>query len=329
VERYVTLHRIAAAAILQTAVGYAQRWRRRINPKWCEATMITDVCRPLARKIVTVTGAGRGIGAACARIIGQLGGAVLVNDIDRDAAAEVAREIVSGGAKAVPDGSDISSWVGCRSAIAACVDAFGRIDGLVNNAGIMRVDHVGDLSAESLEMMLAVNVVGVIGCSVHAIEAMRRQGGGAIVNLISGAYAGKENLAVYGATKGAVASFTFGCAVDLAKEGIRVNGVAPVGETQMRAAMDRFREEHGIAPASDSRPSPENNVPLIAYLLSDQAKAVQGQIYRVNGRRISVLSHPAALETVESDIDWTFGSVADAFDRSLLACQQPLGIPMN
>jgi NAD(P)-dependent dehydrogenase (short-subunit alcohol dehydrogenase family) len=291
--------------------------------------MITSVCQPLKGKKVTVTGAGRGIGAACARTIAQLGAAVLVNDIDSEAAAEVAREIVAAGGRAVPDGSDISSWAGSRSAISACIDAYGTIDGLVNNAGIMHVDYVGDLDAAHLEMMLAVNVVGVIGCSVHAIGAMRRQGGGAIVNLISGAYAGKENLAVYGATKGAVASFTFGCAVDLAKDRIRVNGVAPVGETHMRGVMDRFRERKGISPASDSRPSPENNVPLIAYLLSDQAETVQGQIYRVNGRRISVLSHPVALEKVDSDNDWTFGSVADAFDQSLLAFQQPLGIPMN
>lgn len=281
----------------------------------------------LEGKVVAVTGAGRGIGRACAEGLARLGASVVVNDIDGEQASETAAAIRDEGGRAVASHGTIADWAGAAALIEQTQDAFGSIDGLVNNAGLFRVASVEEMAEAYLDAMIRVNIVGTIACAVHAIRAMRKAGTrGSIVNITSGAQAGQPALSAYGATKGAVASFTYGCAVDLHGTGIRVNAVSPLGETRMRGVMDAFRAALGTGAPSFVRPSPANNVPVIAYLLSDRAADIAGQVVRIDGARMSIMSHPAiCLPYGEAD-EWTPECVAAAFDTTLRALRQPLGV---
>lgn len=280
----------------------------------------------LRDKVVIVTGAGQGIGEACARALAAEVARVVVNDIDAARADAVVEALRAQGAQAVASHDDISTWDGAGTLIEVATKTWGRLDGLVNNAGRMMVARVEDMAPADLNAMIGVNVVGTIACAVHAIRVMRSQGAGAIVNITSGAHAGQPNLSAYGATKGAVASFTFGAAIDLQGTAVRINAVSPIGETGMRGVMDAFRASNGQALSRDAGPPPENNAPVILYLLSEASRHVHGQIVRVDGPRLSIMSHPAICSPSAFNEHWALQGVSDAFADILSARQQPLGI---
>jgi NAD(P)-dependent dehydrogenase (short-subunit alcohol dehydrogenase family) len=174
--------------------------------------------------------------------------------------------------------------------------------------------------------MVEVNVLGTAFCSTHAARAMRGRTG-SIVNLTSGAQTGLRGAGIYGATKGAIASATYGWAVDVAGTGLRVNAVSPVAETRLSSATDAFRVETGIAPLrSGPRPGPEANAPVVSFLLSDLARDVNGQVLWILGRRLSLMTHPAVLAPVLERDEWSVESIAAAFRTELGRRQQQLGI---
>ena len=282
----------------------------------------------LAGKAVVITGAGRGLGAAYARHAAHLGAAVIVNDIDARRAEQSAQRIVAQGGRAIAAPGDVSSWDFADRLVASCVEAFGTISGLVNNAGILRPARLEDLSETDLRQMLAVNLVGTIACARAAVLRMRRLGlGGSIVNVASGAQAGDIALGAYGATKGAVASLTYSWAMELRGSGIRMNAVSPLAETDMArqnahlmAAQAAAREVQYAA-----LPDPDISAPVVSFLLSDAAAPVTGQVVRIAGRLLSYVSHPMIAAPVLED-DWSFARVSEAFSRTLTARQHKLGL---
>ncbi|RVT94250.1 SDR family NAD(P)-dependent oxidoreductase [Sphingomonas crocodyli] len=278
-------------------------------------------------KAIVVTGAGRGIGAAYATALGAAGARVVVNDIDAEAAEAIADQIRSDGGDAIAEPSDIARPEKAAALIERCVAAFGAIDGLVNNAAIMIPARLEQDRLESLRAMIDVNIIGTFNCARAAIEPMLAAGKGAIVNVTSGAQTGQTALGGYGATKGAVASFTYAWAGELAGSGVRVNAISPMAASAMSGVMGSYLREQGVVrTAGPAMPAPETNAPLMVYLLSDRAAGITGQIVRIDGTRLSLMTHPAIRAPIIERETWTPDAIADAFDATLAANQLPTDV---
>lgn len=282
----------------------------------------------LAGKVVLVTGGGRGIGSAYARLAAAEGATVVVNDIDEQPARHVVDQITEAGGRALAHVGDVSEWTAAESAVGAAIAGFGALDGLVNNAGLFTMDRPDRQDEASFRRIVEVNVLGVAFCGMHAIRHMSARGQGSIVNVTSGAHAGMEGMAAYGASKGAVASLTYGWAVDLQGTGVRVNAISPLGGTRMINEIDRFYQvpdgERGRA-RRDS-PAPEANAPAVIYLLSDLAAGVHGQVVRVDGDVLSLVSHPRNILPTVPGAAASIDSVEEAFAGPLRDWLQPLGL---
>jgi len=258
----------------------------------------------LAGKAIVITGAGRGLGRAFAEAIVAAGGGVVVNDIDADLAAEVAAELRESGGRAVPSGASVASWEQSAALIDACVQAFGRVDGLVNNAGMFHTRSPLQQQERELRDIVEVNVLGAMFAGIHAMRAMGPTGGGAIVNIGSEAMFGYSMMGAYATTKGAIASLTYAWSHHLRETGVRVNAVAPNAQTRMTP----FGPDGNPLP----RPAASSVAPLVVHLLSDDAAAINGRILKFNGTTLAPVI-PAMLseESVRRD-SWTVADVAAA-----------------
>jgi NAD(P)-dependent dehydrogenase (short-subunit alcohol dehydrogenase family) len=277
----------------------------------------------LADKAVVVTGAGRGLGAAYARAIAAAGGAVVVNDVDGDAAARVVEEITAAGGVAVAHVADVSSWQAAAELIDRCVAEYGAVDGLVNNAGYFSLSRPQDQQEEPVRRSLEVNVFGAVACGVHALRHMVRAGRGSIVNVTSGEAMGKPASAIYGATKAAVATLTYSWAEDVRAAGVRVNAVSPNADTSMAQV---YREFFGDLGRQNAGLPPEVNAPLVVYLLSERSREVTGQVVRLFGEELMLCTHPAILEPVLRRAEWTVEAIEEAFATDLIHRLQPPGV---
>jgi NAD(P)-dependent dehydrogenase (short-subunit alcohol dehydrogenase family) len=241
----------------------------------------------LRGKVALITGAGSGIGEATARVFAAHGAALVLADVTPDGVEPLADELAAGGAPVRTHVGDVSHDAEARAMVAAAVEAFGGLDVLVASAGVFLDARVEDVTEAGLDHVLAVDAKGTFLTCQHAIAAMRTRGrGGAIVCLssISG-LAGQERQSAYGAAKFAVSGLTMHLAVECAREGIRVNAVAPgtiataglsfVPEDKQRAMraahpMGRFGEPEEVARA-------------ILFLASDDASFVSGVVLPVDG----------------------------------------------
>ena len=277
-------------------------------------------------KAVVVTGAGRGIGRAYAHLAAQEGASVVVNDIDGDLAEGVTSEIRATGARATAAIADISEWAGAEAAINRCVEEFGAIHGLVNNAGLFAMADGWELEESHVRDLVNTTVVGVIACGTFALRRMVDQGFGSIVNIVSGAHFGMPHMSVYGATKGAVASLTYTWALEVEGTGIRVNAVSPLARTRMSESTADFYRSHGLGVIdSEGSPAPEVNAPLVVYLLSDAASEIHGQVVRIERNHLAVVAHPAVREPVLEG-DWNVVNVDKTFAEHLHRYTVPLGM---
>jgi NAD(P)-dependent dehydrogenase (short-subunit alcohol dehydrogenase family) len=222
--------------------------------------------------------------------------------------------------------ADIRSWSAAEQLVERCVDAYGRIDGLVNNAGVFQMAAFDEIREQDVRDLLEVNVFGLIACAAPAARRMVEQGSGSIVNLCSGAQKGLPGMGVYGATKGAVASLTYSLSMELQARGVRCNAVSPVALTRMMEVMRRYMTAHGRpAPDFDLTPSRDAIAPVIVYLLSDASREVNGQIVRLEGDRLGLVTHPAVLLPLLEQPEWDFDRVRKAFEDDLSLREVPLG----
>jgi 3-oxoacyl-[acyl-carrier protein] reductase len=183
-----------------------------------------------------VTGGGRGVGRGHCLHLAAQGAAVVVNDVDLAEARKVVDEITAAGGKALANGDDIGTRAGARALIGACVDAFGGIHAMVNNAGNAKDRSFLKMSDEEFQDVFRVHVYGTFACAQEAALRMRDQGtGGSIVNTVSAAHFGNFGQTNYAGSKGAIASMTYTWAVELARAGIRVNAISPLATTRMSA----------------------------------------------------------------------------------------------
>lgn len=273
----------------------------------------------LEGKAVLVTGAAVGLGRAYARHAAGQGAQVVVNDLTEQGVSAVVDEIIREGGTAVGCAGSVASWADAERMVATCQRTFGRVDGLVNNAGVIRIGPAWEADEAGIRALVEVNLMGAAYVGVHALRVMIEQGSGAIVNNTSSAQLGLMNMAVYGATKGSLASLTYAWSLEAAPHGVRVNAYSPVADTAMFAG----------SPVKHDRalPSPDENAPVVSYLLSDLARDVTGQVLQRRDDALVVMRHPELSEHAARPVTWTTEQVADAVNETLATGSQPVGDP--
>ncbi|POX57218.1 3-alpha-hydroxysteroid dehydrogenase [Streptomyces sp. Ru71] len=236
-------------------------------------------------KVVVVTGAGRGQGAAEARLFAEQGARVVLTDVREEEGRTVAKDLGENGLFVPHDVTDAAGW---QRVVGAGLDAFGRIDALVNNAALWRTAPVEEDTEENLRRLLEVNLVGPFLGVQAVVPAMCRTGdGGSIVNISSTAgLVGIEGHASYGATKFGLRGLTKSAALDLARHRIRVNSVHPgMVDTPMVAGAlgaDAGRQEWPNVPLRRMG-RPEEVAELVLYLVSDASAYVTGAEFAIDG----------------------------------------------
>lgn len=248
----------------------------------------------LSGKVAVVTGGGSGIGRAISTLFGRQGARVMVLDVDAGAANETAGEIARAGGTAHGAPCDVSNAAAVKTAFDTIVGREGRLDILINNAGVAHVGNIEGTDEDDFDRLYRVNVKGVYLCSRAAVPVMVRQGGGVILNMASiVAFIGVADRFAYSMTKGAVLTMTKSVAIDYVKHGVRCNCICPA---RIRTPfVDGFvkknypgREEAVLKELSEYQPmgrmgSPEEVAFLALYLCSDEASFVTGQAYPLDG----------------------------------------------
>jgi NAD(P)-dependent dehydrogenase (short-subunit alcohol dehydrogenase family) len=270
-----------------------------------------------------VTGGGRGIGRGHCLHLAEQGAAVVVNDIDIDEARTVVSEIAERGGKASANDSDISSRMGAQTLIAQCVDEFGGIHAVVNNAGNVRDRSFLKMSDDDFMAVVQVHQGGTFMCSQEGALRMREQGtGGAIVNTVSAAHFGNFGQTNYAASKGAIASMTYTWALELARYGIRVNAISPTGSTRMSATYKGPDGREVELPFID----PTRNGAFVAFLCSDHADYVTGQIFGSGGERVVILEHPKYGNAMYKDGGWAVSDLIEKFEGHMKKELESVGL---
>ena len=276
-------------------------------------------------KVAIVTGAGRGIGRAHALMLASEGAAVVVNDLGGDItgdgaditpAQEVVDEITAGGGRAVVNGASVSSWSGAEQMIGQAVDTFGRLDVLVNNAGILRDKMSFNMDEAEWDAVIDVHLKGHFAPSRFAASYWRARtketgepANGKIVNTASesGLY-GNAGQANYAAAKAGIGAMTIVMARELERIGVRVNAVTPTARTRLTDTvatggfMDKKEGEF-------DRFAPENISAVVGWLASDLSEGVTGQVVKVMGGQVQLLAGWRPVTQADADTEWTITSI--------------------
>ncbi len=260
-------------------------------------------------KVAIVTGGGRGLGRSHCLALAAHGAAVVVNDpgaglhgesTNQTPAEAVAAEITAAGGRAIPDHSSVTDWAATEKLITLATAEFGRLDVVVNNAGILRDRMLFSMTEDDFDAVIAVHLKGTFAMTRHACaywreEAKRGAGrGGRIINTTSGTgLFGTVGQANYGASKAGIVSLTTITALEMARYGVTANAISPIALTRMTAGVAGVAARNpvpdGPKPESFDPQDPANASGLVVYLASDAASWLTGQVFRVHGDRVQRL----------------------------------------
>jgi NAD(P)-dependent dehydrogenase (short-subunit alcohol dehydrogenase family) len=289
-------------------------------------------------KAALVTGSGRGIGRGIAMALAKAGAKVVVNDLgaslsgegeEKTPADQVVDEIITNGGVAVTNYGSVADWDQAHAMVDQVVDTFGRIDILVNVAGILRDRMLFNMTEAEWDAVLAVHLKGTFNCMQAASIRMREQRGGRVISMSSVSALGAAGQPNYAAAKAGILGLTWSTANAMGRYGVTCNAIMPSGATRMIDSTPRgkaFFEEHGKWPsemAVGTERDPDNVAPLVVYLASDAAANVNGQVFHSYGYSYTLLEQPHAVRSIRSDGRWDPEELARIFPETLGGALKP------
>ena len=277
--------------------------------------------RELEGKVAVVTGAGRGIGRAMARLMAQHGARVVVNDLgvgldgSSEAASpadDVVAEIVRDGGEAIANHDSVADPEGAGRIVASAVDTFGRIDVVVNNAGILRDRIFHRMEHADWEAVIGVHLMGSFYVSRAAAPHFRAQEAGAYIHFTSpSGLIGNLGQANYAAAKLGIVGLSKSIALDMQRYGVRSNCISPFAWSRMIGSIPTDSDAQRARVAKLQAMTPETVAPMAVYLASDRAHDVTGQVFGVRNNELFLYSQPRPLRSVHRGEGWTPQTIAE------------------
>lgn len=288
-------------------------------------------------KVILVTGAGGGIGRAIAIEAAKAGARVVVNDLgaslggqreSSDAADNVVAEIEKMGGKAIANGDSVADPDGARAMVKQATDAFGRLDAVVNNAGILRDGFFHKMTYEDFDAVVKVHLYGSFNTSRAAADIFREQKSGSLIHMTStSGLIGNLAQANYSAAKLGVAALSKSIALDLARWNVRSNCIAPFAWSRMTSSIKVDSPEQEARVNRMKEMVPEKIAPLALHLASDEAADITGQIFAVRNNEIFVMSQSRPVRSIHrGGAGWTIDSVRDQAMPALRQSFVPLDV---
>lgn len=285
-------------------------------------------------KVVVVTGAGGGIGRDIALAMASNGAKVVVNDIgaaldgaggSAGPAQQVVDEIRAAGGQAVPNTDSVADAASAARIVECAVESFGRIDAVINNAGILRDRFFHKMSVDEWDAVLKVHLYGAYYVSRAAATHFKEQNAGAMVHMTStSGLIGNFGQANYAAAKLGIVALSKSIALDMLKFNVRSNCIAPFAWSRMIGAIPTDTDEQRARVDKIKQMTPAKVAPLAVYLASDAASAVNGQIFSVRNNEISLISQPRPVRSVHRSEGWTPQSIAEHAMPAMRASFYPL-----
>jgi NAD(P)-dependent dehydrogenase (short-subunit alcohol dehydrogenase family) len=289
----------------------------------------------LAGKVAVVTGAGGGIGREIALAMALAGARVVVNDIGASLTGQGPTSTTPGeqtvaiiaqrGGQAVVNTESVAAWESAQKIVQSALDAFGRIDIVVNNAGILRDQIFHKMSVEDWRAVIDVHLNGTFYVSRAAAEHFRKQGSGAYVHMTStSGLIGNFGQANYSAAKLGIAALSKSIALDMQRFGVRSNCIAPFAWSRMTSSIPAETEAEKARVARLQQMTPDKNAPLAVFLASDAAKDVNGQIFAARYNELFVFSQPRPVRSTHRGEGWTPEAIAETAIPALRSAFLPL-----
>jgi NAD(P)-dependent dehydrogenase (short-subunit alcohol dehydrogenase family) len=299
----------------------------------------TDLLRD---KVVVITGGGSGIGRELALFIAAHGGKVVVNDLgtspsgegaDLSSAETVVNEIRAAGGEAVPNGDDVSTWVTAKRIIATAMDAYGRVDAVVNSAGVMRHSAFEQMPPEDFDLVLKTHLNGTFYVSRAAAPIFQSQNSGAYLHMSSTTgLIGTMGVANYGSAKAGIAGLSRLIAFDMKRYNVRSNCMAPSARSRQWERVNAFRQAEFAKTGGNTdfrqfrstQGTAAQIAPVAAFLLTDGARDITGQIIGVRGNEIYLYSQPRPIRSVHRSEGWTLEGLEEQLVQAFRPSLTPL-----
>src|SRR5579884_2267719 len=290
-------------------------------------------------KVAVVTGSGRGIGRAYAEALAEAGAAVVINDVDGDVAQQTVSDITAKGGRAVAEVVGVGPTEAAERLVNRAVEAFGRLDVMCTNAGILRDRTLWKMSDDDFDAVIETHLRGTFTCARAAAIRMREQGEGGSIVLVSSIAGQRGNFGQtnYAAAKAGIAAYARTWAMELAKSNITVNAIVPNAITRMIASIPGMGPLVEQAEKGEPLPDlirkgmgmglPQDVAPLIVFLASDAAREVTGQCIGLGGDKLALWAHPQEIRMAYRDGGWTADQIAETWKSSVGQQLETYGIP--
>ncbi|MGB3072133.1 MAG: SDR family NAD(P)-dependent oxidoreductase [Ottowia sp.] len=289
----------------------------------------------LSGKVAIVTGSGGGIGRAIAVAMARAGAAVVINDVGTSLAgsglsstpaAETKALIEAEGGRAAISTDSVAEWDSAQKIIQTALDSFGRIDIVVNNAGILRDSIFHKMDPQDWRAVIDVHLHGTFNVSRAAAEHFRKQESGSYIHMTSGAgLIGMVGQASYSAAKLGITALSKVIALDMSRYNVRSNCIAPIAWSRMTNSIPEDTPEKRALVEKLKKMTPEKNAPLAVYLASDAARHVNAQIFAIRLNEIYLMGQPRMLRSIHRSEGWTPETIAEhampALESSFMSLQ--------